>query len=237
MSSTRKINEADKGNILVKLENFLQDITLNVIDVKDCVGRFNYENEWDAFIIANCERKHNFNCVEPQLEIENSSRSNLLSDESSDNEEDNELALERYKHFFNSWVEQIFDKVKQSRNYHELNCSYRLRSSHLGRGQNAIKLSSDETYAVEYNFNDIKLDVIRNFLVQEFTNGKYAEKFNQIYRQQKLISVTLDNVMNVEFIEEFVKSKYNLTNEEYNVKLFKSCKGIWHNYWLIKVCF
>ena len=73
--------------------------------------------------------------------------------------------------------------------------------------------------------------------MQEFTNGKYAEKFNQIYRQQKLISVTLDNVMNVEFIEEFVKSKYNLTNEEYNVKLFKSYKEIWHNYWLIKIFF
>ena len=160
-----------------------------------------------------------------------------MSDESSDNEEDNELALERYKHFFNSWVEQIFDKVKQSRNYHDSNCFYRLRSSHLGRGQNAIELSSDESYAVAYNSNDIKLDVIRNFLVQEFTNGKYAEKFNQIYRQQKLISVTLDNEMNVEFIEEFVKSKYNLTNKEYNVKPFKSCKGIWHNYWLIKVCF
>ena len=161
----------------------------------------------------------------------------MFSDKSSDNEEDNELALEQYKHFFNSWVEQIFDKVKQSRNYHASNCSYRLRSSQLGRGQNAIELSSDESYAVAYNFNDIKLDVTRNFLVQEFTNGKYTEKFNQIYRQQKLISVTLDNVMNVEFIEEFVKSKYNLTNEEYNVKLFKSCKGIWHNYWLIKVCF
>ena len=73
--------------------------------------------------------------------------------------------------------------------------------------------------------------------MKEFTNGKYAEKFNQIYQQQKLISLTPDNVMNVEFIEEFVKSKYNLTNEEYNVKLFKSCKGIWHNYCLIKVCF
>ena len=37
MLSTRKTNEADKDNILVKLdyENFLQDITLNVIDVKD----------------------------------------------------------------------------------------------------------------------------------------------------------------------------------------------------------
>ena len=160
-----------------------------------------------------------------------------MSDENSDNEEDNELALERYKHFFNSWVEQIFDKVKQSRNYHKSNFSYRIRSSQLGRGQNAIELSSDESYAVAYNFNNTKLDVIRNFLVQEFTNSKYAEKFNQIYRQQKLISVTLDNEMNVEFIEEFVKSKYNLTNEEYNVKLFKSCKGIWHNYWLIKVCF
>ena len=73
--------------------------------------------------------------------------------------------------------------------------------------------------------------------MQEFTNGKYTEKFNQIYRQQKLISVTLDKVMNVEFIEEFVKSKYNLTNEEHNVKLIKSCKGIWHNFWLIKLCF
>ena len=59
----------------------------------------------------------------------------------------------------------------------------------LGRGQNAIELSSDESYAVAYNFNDIKL-------------------------------------MNVEFIDKFVKSKYNLTNEEYNVKLFKSGKGI-----------
>ena len=107
----------------------------------------------------------------------------------------------------------------------------------MGRGRNAIELSSDESYAVAYNFNDVKLDVIRNILVEEFTNGKYAEKFNRICQQQKLISVTLDNVMNVEFIEEFVKSKYNLTNEEYNVKLFKSCKGIWHNYWLIKVCF
>ena len=73
--------------------------------------------------------------------------------------------------------------------------------------------------------------------MQEFTNGKYTEKFNQIYRQQKLISVTLGKVMNVEFIEEFVKSKYNLTNEEHNVKLIKSCKGIWHNFWLIKLCF
>ena len=43
--------------------------------------------------------------------------------------------------------------------------------------------------------------------MQEFTNGKYAEKFKQIYGQQKLISVTLDNVVNVELIEEFVKSK------------------------------
>ena len=214
-----------------------QSNDIDAIHVKECVGGFSYENEWDAFIIANCEREHNVNCVEPQLEIECSSRSNLSSDENSDNEEDNELALEQYKHFFNSWVEQIFDKVKQSRNYHESNCSYRLQSSQLGRGQNAIELSPDESYAAAYNFNDIKLDVFRNFLVQEFTIGKYPKKFNQIYQQQKLISVTLDNVMNVEFIEEFVKSKYNLTNEEYNVKLFKSCKGIWHNYCLIKVCF
>ena len=71
-------------------------------------------------------------------------------------------------------MEQIFDKVKQSRNYDESNCSHRLRSCHLGRGQNAIELSSDESYAVAYNFNDIKLDVIRNFLVKEFRNGKYA---------------------------------------------------------------
>ena len=150
----------------------------------------------------------------------------MPNDESSDNEDDNELAPEEYKHFFNSWVEQIFNKVKKISNYHESNCSSRLRSSQLGGEQNAIELSFDESYAVAYNFNDIKLDVIRNFLVQEFTNGKYAEKFNQIYRQQKLISVTLGNVMNVECIEEFVKSKYNLTNEEYNVKLFKSCKRI-----------
>ena len=60
-------------------------------------------------------------------------------------------------------------------------------------------------YVVAYNFNDIKQNVIGNFLVQEITNSKYAEKFNQIYRQQKLISVTLDNVINLEFIEEFVK--------------------------------
>ena len=112
--STRKINVADKDNILAKLnyKNFLQDITLNVIDVKDCVGEFSYENEWDAFIIANCEREHNVNCVESQLETESSSRSNLSSDESSDNEEDTELALEQYKDFFNSWVEQIYDKNK-----------------------------------------------------------------------------------------------------------------------------
>ena len=112
--STRKINVADKDNILAKLnyKNFLQDITLNVIDVKDCVGEFSYENEWDAFIIANCEREHNVNGVESQLEIESSSRSNLLSDENSDNEEDTELALEQYKDFFNSWVEQIYDKNK-----------------------------------------------------------------------------------------------------------------------------
>ena len=112
--STRKINVADKDNILAKLnyKNFLQDITLNIIDVKDCVGEFSYENEWDAFIIANCEREHNVNCVESQLEIESSSRSNLSSDESSDNEEDTELALEQYKDFFNSWVEQIYDKNK-----------------------------------------------------------------------------------------------------------------------------
>ena len=168
--NTRKINEAGKDNILVKLdyENFSQDITLNVIDVKDCVGRFSYENEWDAFIVANCEREHNVNYVEPQLEIESSSRSNLSSDESSDKEEDNELALEQYKHFFNSWVVQIFDKVKQSRNYHESNCSYKLGSCQLGHQQNVIELSSDESYAEAHNFNDMKLDVIRNFLAQEF---------------------------------------------------------------------
>ena len=86
--STRKINEAGKDNNLVKLdyEHFLKDITLNVIDVKDCVGGFSYENESDAFIIANCEREHNVNCVDPQLEIESSSRSNLSSDEISGNE-------------------------------------------------------------------------------------------------------------------------------------------------------
>ena len=49
----------------------------------------------------------------------------MPSDESLDNEEDNELALEYYKHFLNSWVDQIFDKGKQTRNYHESNCSYR----------------------------------------------------------------------------------------------------------------
>ena len=104
--------------------------------------------------------------------------SNLLSTESSDNEEDNEITLEQYKHSFNSWVEQILDKVKQSRNYHKSNCYYRIRSSQLGRGKNAIELNSDGSYAVAYNFNNIKLDVIRNFLVQEFTNSKYAENFN-----------------------------------------------------------
>ena len=81
----------------------MQDITLNVIDVKDCVGGFSYGNEWDAFIIANCERE-NVNCAEPQLEIKSYSRSNLSSDKSTDNEEDNKPALEKFKHFFNSWV-------------------------------------------------------------------------------------------------------------------------------------
>ena len=55
-------------------------ILLNVIDrncYKDCVGGFSYENERDTFIIANCEKEHNVNCVEPQLEIGSSSRSNL----------------------------------------------------------------------------------------------------------------------------------------------------------------
>ena len=69
MLTTRKINEADKDNILVKLdyENFLQDITLNIIDVNDCVGGFSYEKERDPFIIANCEREQDVNYVEPQL--------------------------------------------------------------------------------------------------------------------------------------------------------------------------
>ena len=132
-----------------------QSNDIDAIHVKECVGGFSYENEWDAFIIANCEREHNVNCVEPQLEIECSSRSNLSSDENSDNEEDNELALEQYKHFFNSWVEQIFDKIKQSRNYHESSCSYRLRSSQLGRGQNATELISGDNYAVACIFNVI----------------------------------------------------------------------------------
>ena len=86
--------------------------TLNVIDVKDCAGGFSYANEWDAFIIASCEKENNVNCVEPQQETESSSRSNLSSDESTDNAEDNELALEEYKLFFIFLVEQIFDKVK-----------------------------------------------------------------------------------------------------------------------------
>ena len=76
---------------------FFQEITLNVIEVKDCVGGFSYENKWDAFIIENCERENNVNYVEPQLEIEGSSRSNSSSDKSTGNEEDNELALEQYK--------------------------------------------------------------------------------------------------------------------------------------------
>lgn len=73
-----------------------------VKDVEDCVGGFNYENEWDAFIISDYEKENNTNGVESQLEIESSSRSNLLTEESTDNEEDNELPLEEYKHFFNS---------------------------------------------------------------------------------------------------------------------------------------
>ena len=85
-----------------------------------------------------------------QLEIESSSRRNLSNDESSDNEDDNELAPEEYKHFFNSWVEQIFNKVKKISNYHESNCSSRLRSSQLGGEQNAIELSFDESYAVAW---------------------------------------------------------------------------------------
>ena len=105
--------------------------------------------------------------VQTMKKIINSSRSNLLRNESTENEGDNELAAGQYKHF-NSWVVQIFDKVKQSRNYHESNCSYKLGSCQLGRQQNVIELSSDESYAEAHNFNYMKLDVIRNFLAQEF---------------------------------------------------------------------
>ena len=42
--STTKINDTDKNKILVKLdyENFLQDMTLNVTDVKGRVAGFSY---------------------------------------------------------------------------------------------------------------------------------------------------------------------------------------------------
>ena len=42
--STTKINDTDKNKILVKLdyENFLQDMTLNIADVKGCVAGFSY---------------------------------------------------------------------------------------------------------------------------------------------------------------------------------------------------
>ena len=42
--STTKINDTDKNKILVKLdyENFLQDMTLNITDVKGCVAGFSY---------------------------------------------------------------------------------------------------------------------------------------------------------------------------------------------------
>ena len=96
MLSTTKVDEGDKNESSVKLdyEKFLQDITLNVIDVKDCVGGFSYENKWDAFIIANCERENNVNWVEPQPETGNSSWSNSSSNERANNETDNALALE-----------------------------------------------------------------------------------------------------------------------------------------------
>ena len=93
-----------------------------------------------------------------------------------------------------------------------------------------------EKAAMERHFGEVDLDLIENVLTEKLTYNKEAANFKKVFTQQPLIiSTFMENAVTAEFVERFIKSRFGLTSEEYNIRLFHSLRSVWHHYCLIKV--
>ena len=73
-------------------------------------------------------------------------------------------------------------------------------------------------------------------LTKKLAFGKDAANVKKVFTQQQLIiSSCMEDVVTTELFERFIKSRFGLTSEEYNTRLFHSLRIIWHHCCLIKV--
>ena len=115
-------------------------------------------------------------------------------------------------------------------------CSYRYKSCALGCGSNILENGGKEKAAIERHFREVDLDLIENVLTEKLTYGKKAANFKKVFTQQPLIiSTFMKNVFTAEFVKQFIKRRFGLTSEEYNIRLFHSLRSMWRHYCLIKV--
>ena len=99
-----------------------------------------------------------------------------------------------------------------------------------------LKIDDKEKTAIECHFSDVNEDLIESVLTKKLAFGKTTANFKKVFTQQQLIiSTCMENVVTTEFVEWFIKSRFSLTSEEYNTRLFHSLRIIWHHYCLIKV--
>ena len=106
----------------------------------------------------------------------------------------------------------------------------------LGCDSNILEIGGKEKADIERHFGEVDLDLIKNVLTEKLTYGKEAANFKKVFTHQPLIISTLmENVVTTEFAERFIKSRFGLTSEEYNIRLFHSLRSVWYHYCLIKV--
>ena len=73
-------------------------------------------------------------------------------------------------------------------------------------------------------------------IFKELTHGEHANEFKQIFKTQpSILSTFIENVVVTEYVEDFIKSTYGISGDEYNVQLFGTSKSPWHHYWPEKV--
>ena len=140
----------------------------------------------------------------------------------------------RYQAFFDSW---IMNKLKEWKfTLSSTSPTYRLQCCHLVRGENFVNIGQKERAALTQHFKDIKLELIEEVILEELTHGEHANEFKQIFKTQPLIlSTFIENIVVTKYIEDFIKSTYGISGDEYNVKLFGASKSLWFHYWLEKV--
>ena len=63
-------------------------------------------------------------------------------------------------------------------------------------------------------------------ITQKLTYGKDAANLKNLFAQQPLIiSTFIEKVLTTEFVEQFIKSRFGLASEKYNIRLFHSLRG------------